>query len=85
MCTIAATCNRVTYHICFFSEDAVIQALRRHPLDWELYCVVRITLSEIVLGVDVLRESKVRNFDDKMEVDPNTNNLCVWFNVTGIY
>ena len=47
-----------TYHITFLSEDSIVETLRSHPFHRELDGGV-LVLPEVVLGIDVFRESKV--------------------------
>ena len=58
------------YHVSLLSENAIIQTLRSHPLHRQLYASLTGTLSEVVFHIHILRETKVGNFDDKMNINP---------------
>jgi len=49
------------YHVSFLGEDAICEALQSHPLDWQLHLCIYI-LPEVVLGIHILCETKVRHF-----------------------
>ena len=72
------------HHISFLRENTVVQALWCHPFHRELDTVLAVsTLSEIVLGVDVLRQTKVGNLDDKVKIDPVQITVVNYFRDTG--
>ena len=54
-------------------EDAIGKALQSHPLDWQLHLCIYI-LPEVVLGIHVLRETKVCHFYKISTVNPTTLN-----------
>ncbi len=70
-----------SYHICFLWEYSISEAFRGHPFDRQFGST---TLSEVGLGVDALRETKVSYFDQKVRVDPamkdeKCSSLNVWW------
>ena len=59
-----------TYHISLLVADSVVEALRRHPLDWDSGPML---LAVIVRLVDVSGQTKVRNPHTEILVNPTEN------------
>ena len=58
------------YHIRFLREDPIADALRSHPFDGQFDSSL-LVLSEVILSyINTLRESKVSNFDDEININP---------------
>ena len=65
------------YHIRFLREDSITDALRSHPLDGQFDSSL-LVLSEVILSyINTLRQSKVSNFDDKVNINPAYIKLIV--------
>ena len=67
----------VSYHVCLLCEDTVHKTFQGHPSNGQFHTLpsIHLTLSEIVPGVDVLRQSKVCHLDHKVLVYPAKRNI----------
>ena len=66
-----------SYHISFLREDSIIQTLQSHPLNWQLHWSLSILfLSAVVLGIDILSETKIRHFYHIIYTNPAVVNKC---------
>ena len=67
----------VYYHVCLLGEDTVQKTFQGHPSNGQFHTLpsIHLTLSEIVPGVDVLRQSKVCHLDHKVLVYPAKRNM----------
>ena len=61
------------YHVCFLGENAICEALQSHPLDWQLHLCIYI-LPEVVLGIDILCQTKVCHFYKISSINPGILN-----------
>jgi len=44
----------VKYHISLLSKYAIIETLGTHPLHWQFHRTTLLSLTEVVLGIDIL-------------------------------
>ena len=57
------------YHVCFLIVYSLLKALKWHPLEWDCNGFTGVN-SEVVLCVDVLRQTKVRHLDGTVTTHP---------------
>ena len=71
VCATLTQCIQKAHHICLLREDSIVKALWGHPPDGQFdLALLNITLSVVVLGVDVFTEAKVSHLDDIVKVYP---------------
>ena len=77
-----------TYNISGLIKNVCFNALWCHPLDREFLLIPLSALgAKIVVAVDVLSQSKVRDFNDIVPINPATKSVqrthsvfyCLWF------